>query len=77
MGGYKIANHPISILTISFHFQKIRTKQILKVDQKYPHLLCSKFVNEDTFSLLLKLSCSITFGDIDITTVLRCGHNRK
>jgi hypothetical protein len=36
-----------------------------------------KFVNGDTFSLLLKLSCSITFGHIDIIIVLRCGHNKK
>jgi hypothetical protein len=47
------------------------------VDQNYPHLLGGKFVNEDTFSLLLKLNCSITFGDIDIIIVLRGGHNRK
>jgi hypothetical protein len=48
-----------------------------KVDQKYPHFLGGKFVNGDTFGLLLKLSCSITFGDIDIIIVLKCGHNRK
>jgi hypothetical protein len=33
----------------------------MKVDQKYPHLLNGKFVNGDTFSLLLKLNCSIYY----------------
>jgi hypothetical protein len=47
------------------------------VDQKYPHLLSGKFINKDTFNLLSKLNCSITFGDIDIIIVLKGGHNKK
>jgi len=66
-----------SIIIINIQFQKIRIKQNLKVDQKYPHLLGGKFVNGDIFSLLLKFSCSITFGDIDIILVLRCDHTIK
>jgi hypothetical protein len=44
---------------------------------KYPHLPSGKFANGDIFSLLLKLNCYITFGDINIIIVLKGGHNRK
>jgi len=78
MGGNIIINHPTSLsLLYEFTFKKIRTKQILKVDQKYPHLLGGKFVNGDTFSLLKKLNCFIIFRNIDIIIVLRGGRNKN
>jgi len=46
------------------------TKQIFKVNHKYPHLSNGKFVNDNIFSLLLKLNCSIIFGDVDIIIIL-------
>ncbi len=53
MGGNIIINHPTPLsLLYEFTSKKLRTKQILKIDQKYPHLLGGKFVNGDTFSLL-------------------------
>jgi len=42
----------------------------LKIDQEYSYLISGKFVN--AFGLLLKLSCSFTFGDINIIIVLMC-----
>jgi hypothetical protein len=36
-----------------------------------------KFVYGDIFNLLFKLSCFITFGNIDITIVLRVGSIKK
>jgi hypothetical protein len=43
----------------------------LKSRPKVPPFASGKLVNGDTFSLLLKLSCFIIFGDI------KGGHNRK
>jgi hypothetical protein len=72
MGGTIIINHHTPLLLLQeFTFKNIRTKWILRVDQKYPHSLDGKFVNGDILSLLLKLCCFITFGDIDIIIVLR------
>ncbi len=66
-----------SIITISIHFQKYLDQLFFKIVQKYLHLPSGKFVNGDIFSLFLKLNCFITFGDINIIIILKCGHNRK
>jgi hypothetical protein len=78
MGGNIIINNPTPLLLLQkFTFKKIKTEWILKADQKYPHLPSGKFVNGDTFYLLLKLDCSITFWDIDIIIVLKGSHNKN
>jgi hypothetical protein len=50
MSGNIIINHPMLLLVLlKFISKKIRTKQIFKVDQKYPHLQDGKFVNGGYF----------------------------
>jgi hypothetical protein len=46
-------------------------------NQKYPCLLGDKFVNGNTFALLLKLICPFSLGGMNIIIFLRCGYNRK
>jgi hypothetical protein len=67
--------------TIKIYFQKIRSKQILKDGQKYPHILGGRFwvnfVNGNAFGLLFICIFSFTFGDINIIIFLRCDYNGK
>jgi hypothetical protein len=70
-----IIHHPTPLLLFQEFISKIiRTKQILKINQKYPHLPSGKFVNGDILNLFLKPNCFVSFGDINITIVFRGGH---
>jgi hypothetical protein len=62
----------ISITSIRICLKKVKNK----VNQKYPYLLGSKFVNGDFFCLLLTCICLFTFGDINVVTV-EGGFNKK